>query len=250
MRGEDYRSGACAGVIGVRNPILLARAVMEQTPHELLAGAGAIRFAEAQGLAMCGPSDLASPRRKGQWQELRDSGASYEQSIFLESKAEPAAASAGSGSAEGLDGRGGFDSAEPGPERGDTVGACAIDSQGRIAVGSSTGGIMLKLPGRVGDVPLLGAGCYAGPAGAVTCTGHGEAAIRVVLAKYVYDRMEAGLSAFEAARAGIDYLIERVDGKVGVIVLDSKGQRAWCTSTSRIAAGVPEQVLDGQFGGI
>jgi beta-aspartyl-peptidase (threonine type) len=109
---------------------------------------------------------------------------------------------------------------------------------------------MLKLPGRVGDVPVLGAGCYCGPAGAVTCTGHGEAAMRVVLAKYVYDQMEDGRSSIEAATAGIAYLLDRVDGKVGVIVLDAQGRRAWSTSTTRIAAGVPEELLDNQTGSI
>ncbi len=257
MRGEDLRSGAAACLVGVRNPILLARAVLEQTPHELLAGVGANAFARRIGLELCGPSDLASPRRMGQWQQLRDSGESFETSIFLESKAEPPQASgdygggnSGRGGSSGLDSSSLAGGLEPTPQQGDTVGACAIDSAGRIAVGSSTGGIMMKMPGRVGDSPIIGAGSYAGPAGAVTATGHGEAAMRVLLAKFVYDRLAEGQDALSAARAGVAEMVSKVDGKAGVIVLDAQGRRAWCTSTSRIAAGVPEQLLDSSEGSV
>ncbi|MCC7477589.1 isoaspartyl peptidase/L-asparaginase [bacterium] len=266
MRSEDLRSGAAACLIGVRNPILVARAVLEQTPHELLAGAGAIAFAKRIGLPLCGPDELASPRRRAQWQQLKDSGESFETSIFLESKAEPPQASQSTyrpggrgqdgGSGSGRGGASDLDSStlaggvEPTPQQGDTVGACAIDSAGRIAVGSSTGGIMMKMPGRVGDSPIIGAGSYAGPAGAVTATGHGEAAMRVLLAKFVYDRMAEGQDALSAARAGVAEMVSKVDGKAGVIVLDAQGRRAWCTSTSRIASGVPEQLLDSADGSL
>ena len=131
---------------------------------------------------------------------------------------------------------------------GDTVGACAMDAAGRIAVAASTGGIMLKLPGRVGDTPLVGCGSYCGPAGAVTCTGHGESAMRVCLAKHVYDLLACGQDALAAARQGVEHAVRTVDGKVGVIVLDSRGNRAWTTSTMRIATGVPEHEVDATEG--
>jgi beta-aspartyl-peptidase (threonine type) len=225
---SDLRTGAVASVTGIRNPVLAARAVMEHTPHALLAGPGAVQFALSMGVEGCAVEDLTTPRRREQWQELVGKGRSFAESFFLESAQEPPS--------------------EPTPERGDTIGACAIDVDGNIAVASSTGGIMLKLPGRVGDTPVVGCGSYCGPAGAVTCTGHGEAAMRICLAKYVYDGLAQGVSAHEAACQGIDHLVKTVEGFVGVIVLDAMGRRAWATSTTRIAVGVPELVLDSQFG--
>jgi beta-aspartyl-peptidase (threonine type) len=106
------------------------------------------------------------------------------------------------------------------------------------------------MPGRIGDTPVIGTGSYAGPAGAVTATGHGEACMRICLAKYVYDQMERGATALEAAQAGVAHMVERVDGRAGVIVLDSHGNRAWCTSTSRIGAGVPETLIDSAEGSL
>jgi beta-aspartyl-peptidase (threonine type) len=98
---------------------------------------------------------------------------------------------------------------------------------------------MLKLPGRVGDTPVIGSGSYCGPAGAITCTGHGEAVMRVVLSKYCYDLLEAGRSAEQAANSALAHLLERVNGHAGLIVLDAQGRRAWATSTRNIAVGLP-----------
>jgi beta-aspartyl-peptidase (threonine type) len=228
---DGLRSGAVGSVSGVRNSVLLARYVLEETPHELVVGAGAVALAEQAGTETCDPQELIVPRRYGQWQELMAKAASFERSIVLESAEEPIGASQ-----------------EFTPEQADTVGACAIDVHGHIAVASSTGGIMLKLPGRLGDTPVIGSGSYCGPAGAVTATGHGEACMRICLAKYIYDQLEQGASAMEAARAGVAHMVERVDGRAGVIVLDKQGRRAWCTSTSRISAAVPELVIDSAEG--
>jgi beta-aspartyl-peptidase (threonine type) len=228
---DELRSGAVGSVNGVRNSVLLARYVLEETPHEFVAGAGAAALAQKAGIELCDPADLIVPRRYGQWKDLMSREASFERSIVLESAEEPIKASA-----------------EFTPEQADTVGACAIDVEGRIAVASSTGGIMLKLPGRIGDTPVIGSGSYCGPAGAVTATGHGEACMRICLAKYIYDHMERGASALEAARAGVAHMVERVDGRAGVIVLDRNGNRAWSTSTSRIAAAVPELTIDSAEG--
>jgi beta-aspartyl-peptidase (threonine type) len=99
---------------------------------------------------------------------------------------------------------------------------------------------MLKLPGRVGDTPIPGAGSYCGKSGAVTCTGHGEAAMRVCLAKYCYDLLEAGMPVLEAAQQAVDYCHSRTDGRLGLIALNANGERAFCTCTRNISVGVPE----------
>jgi beta-aspartyl-peptidase (threonine type) len=227
---SDLMTGAVACVRGIRNPVLAARAVMERSPHALLAGMGAEAFARECGVPQCDPAELMTRRRYEQWKQLSSSNRNFEESMVLESSEEPPS--------------------EPTPEQGDTIGACAVDSSGNIAVASSTGGIMLKLPGRVGDSPLVGSGSYCGPAGAVTCTGHGEAAMRICLAKYVYDGLAQGSSAYDAACQGIEHLVRTIDGKAGVIVVDSMGRRAWATSTSRIAVGVPECILDAARGSL
>ena len=227
---DRLHSGAVGSVSGVRNCVVLARYVLEETPHEFIAGAGAVELATLAGIDVCDPRELIVPRRYEQWQELMAKDASFEKTMYLESAAEPVAPG------------------EFSPEQADTVGACAIDVHGHIAVASSTGGIMLKMPGRIGDTPVIGSGSYCGPAGAVTATGHGEACMRICLAKYIYDQMEGGASAIEAARAGVAHMVERVEGRAGVIVLDRHGGRAWSTSTSRIAAAVPELTIDSPEG--
>jgi L-asparaginase / beta-aspartyl-peptidase len=224
---HDLHSGAIAGLQNVRNPVFAARAVLEQTAHHFLAGNGARRFAESCGVELCSMEELMVPRRIERYRQLMERGASFEGALDLEASDDPIYV---------------------GDETSDTVGACAIDASGRLAVASSTGGIMLKTPGRVGDVPVVGTGNYCGPAGAITCTGHGEAVMRVCLAKYVYDQLEQGRTAAEAARMGIDLLIKRVQGAAGLIVVDSQGRRAWATSTPRISVGIPEEILDQRSG--
>jgi L-asparaginase / beta-aspartyl-peptidase len=228
---DDLRTGAVAGVIGVRAPVLLARVVMEHTAHNLVAGAGAIELARQHGVELCDPSEMAVPRRKLRWAELKAKGLTFEQEINPEEAHDDPEGIAGTQE-----------------ETSDTVGACTLDAQGRFAVTSSTGGIMMKMPGRIGDCPIVGAGNYCGPAGSVACTGHGEAAMRVCLAKYVYDLLELGASAPEATERGIDHVVAQVGGFVGVIAIDRAGHRGWCTSTNRIAVGIPERVLDANAG--
>jgi len=141
---------------------------------------------------------------------------------------------------------------DPHPEDngGDTVGACAIDAQGHLAAASSTGGIMLKLPGRAGDTPVIGSGGYCGPAGAISCTGHGESVMRVCLAKHAYDLMAAGTDAAEAAMKSVEHLVDTVKGIAGLVVVDRWGNRGWATSTERIAVGVPEREIDAREGNL
>ncbi|MBN2083124.1 isoaspartyl peptidase/L-asparaginase [bacterium] len=217
----DRRCGAVAGVYGVRHPVDLARVVLEQTPHVLIVGPGAEELARAKGIEMCDPAELIADHRRQAWEkavaESRDFGVDPELLPQLDPYDRPPS---------------------------DTVGACALDATGHLAVASSTGGILLKLPGRAGDTPVVGSGSYCGPAGATSCTGHGEAAMRVCLAKYAYDLLEHGASAQEAADRAVDYLVSAVRGRAGLIVLDRHGNRAWATSTRRIAIGLPEYLPD------
>jgi beta-aspartyl-peptidase (threonine type) len=228
---DDRTTGAVASVSGVRNPVRLARIVLEQTPHNLVVGAGALLLAQMHGIELCDPQEMVIPRRRLRWEELKARGMTFEQEINPEEAHDDPVAGGGE-------------------DGSDTVGACALDGEGHLAVASSTGGIMMKMPGRVGDCPIVGAGNYCGPAGAAACTGHGEAAMRVCLAKYVYDLLELGASAAEAAERGIDHAVNAVNGFTGVVVADARGNRGWCTSTHRIAVGVPELIIDANAGGI
>src|SRR5690242_2628953 len=151
MEGATLRAGAVAAVQRVRNPIQLARKVFENSAHMMLVGEGAERFAADQGVSMCAPEELVAEAERDAWLKCRNS--------------KHAAAH------------------HRGHEQG-TVGAVALDRDGRLFAATSTGGTCCKLPGRVGDSPLIGCGCYAdAEAGGVSCTGYGEAIMKVVLAK-------------------------------------------------------------------
>jgi beta-aspartyl-peptidase (threonine type) len=119
-----------------------------------------------------------------------------------------------------------------------TVGAVALDRRGRLAAATSTGGTQHKLPGRVGDSPVIGSGTYADDrAGAVSCTGWGEAILRVVLAKSAVDGMAAGRSSAAAGRAALSAL-RRVGGHAGAILVDRAGRAAAVFDTPRMARGL------------
>ena len=198
IMNSDLDIGAVAAIMNVRNPISVARAVMD-TPHVLLAGEGAVLFARRHGFPFFDPSNEESERK---WLESLQS---------IESGTVPDWA------AKWLDYR-----------YKDTVGAVARDSRGRFAAGSSTGGTSYMLPGRVGDSPIVGAGLYAGPNGAVTATGVGEEIIRVVLSKAVYDSSASGKTAMEACAEGLKLFQETVP--IGIIAVDSGG---WGESCNR-----------------
>jgi beta-aspartyl-peptidase (threonine type) len=151
MEGEQLRSGAVAAVRRIRNPITLARRVLESQVI-LLTATGAERFAESVGIPFCDPSELIVARERERWTALLKQGPVRAQDAFV---------------------------ANP----GDTVGAVALDQRGHLAAGTSTGGTANKLPGRVGDSPLIGCGLYADDqSGACSSTGWGESIIKVVLA--------------------------------------------------------------------
>ncbi|MBL9136857.1 MAG: isoaspartyl peptidase/L-asparaginase [Verrucomicrobiales bacterium] len=214
MDGRTRAAGAVAGVRRVRNPILAARAVMERTSHVLLVGAEADRFAESAGLPLEAPGYFITERR----------------SERLVAKQKTA------GTPEGR------------PEEGDpkaagspfgTVGAVARDRSGNLAAATSTGGLDGKLPGRVGDSPLIGSGTYAhNGVCAVSGTGLGEAYIRAVAAHEVASMMRyAGLNVVEATRRVIEEKVAELGGSGGAIAVDADGQLAMPFTTDAMYRG-------------
>ena len=162
MDGATLRAGAVAGVHRVKNPVLLARAVMEKSPHVFMVGDGAEAFAQSVGIELVDPSYFRTNER---WKQLQE--ALKEDAANKQAETDPSAITRHFG----------------------TVGAVALDAQGHLAAGTSTGGMTDKRYGRVGDSPLIGAGTYANDLCAVSNTGWGEFYIRVVAAHAVCDRM-------------------------------------------------------------
>jgi L-asparaginase / beta-aspartyl-peptidase len=213
MDGATLRAGAAAGLQRIKNPIRVARKILEECPHMMLIADGAERFAKDRSLALCKPEELVS---EAEW-------AAY----LCCSKDEHAAEH------------------HRGHEQG-TVGAVALDSAGHLFAATSTGGTCCKLPGRVGDSPLIGCGCYAdSEAGGVSCTGYGEAIMKIVMAKTAVDflrrtplRGENELAvANRAAQDAVSLLAARGKGTGGVILLDRSGTPAFAYNTPRMACG-------------
>lgn len=192
MEGRARRAGAVAGIFGPKNPVLAARAVMEHTQHVLLAGDGALALCRAQGLPFAEPGYFHTEPR---WQALQET----------------------------LRGIPGGDEAR----RHGTVGAVARDRHGDLAAATSTGGTTGKLPGRVGDSPLIGAGTFADNATcAVSATGHGELFIRYVAAHEIAARIaHRGQTLPAAARSVIEEL-GRLGGSGGVVAVGADAQVA------------------------
>lgn len=187
MEGQSLRAGAVTAVTGIKNPIKLARRVMEDGRHVMLAGEGALLFAREIGFPEVSPEALIVEPEKTRW-----------------------------------DGKHG------------TVGCVALDGTGRLAVATSTGGIFNKRPGRVGDSPLIGCGTYADEHGAVSCTGQGEAIIRVVLAKSAVDFLNDGADAQFAAAKALDLLAAKTGSTAGLIVIDRDGKIGYARNTTHM----------------
>jgi beta-aspartyl-peptidase (threonine type) len=204
MDGRTRMAGAVAGVTRTRNPISLARAVMERSRHVMLAGEGADRFSVEHGLEQVDPSYFRTEQR---WQDL-------------------------------LDWRRGDAAQLDRTQALGTVGAVAIDMNGHLAAGTSTGGATGKRWGRVGDSPVIGAGTYAADGQcAVSATGSGEFFIRVSAARQVGDRIAwARASAQEAADATIAD-VGSIGGDGGLIVIDGSGRIAFAMNVSGMYRG-------------
>jgi beta-aspartyl-peptidase (threonine type) len=221
MDGRDRSAGAAAGVARVRNPIALARTIMQRSPHLMLIGEGAERFAEAEGLAMVDRAYHFTERR---WLTLL---------IELDRRGWPLPQRPAWAPPQGPPAKPDGDE-----KRYGTVGAVARDAAGNLAAATSTGGMTAKSNGRVGDTPVIGAGVYADNASsAVSCTGDGEAFIRLGMARSIAALIEhRGLGVGEAARRMLDEL-DRIGGGGGVIVMGSAGEPALVFNTPAMFRG-------------
>lgn len=201
MDGNTLNAGAVAGVSHLRNPILAARLVMEHSPHVMMIGEGAENFAIAQGMERVSADIFSTPERYAQLLAARTAG-----ETVLDHSASP------------LDEN----------NKMGTVGAVALDMFGNLAAATSTGGMTNKLPGRVGDSPLVGAGCYANNASvAVSCTGTGEVFIRALAAYDIAALMDyGGLSLSEACERVVMEKLPALGGSGGLIAIDHEGNVA------------------------
>jgi len=199
MNGLDLRAGAVAGISNIKNPISLAKAVMEKSEHVFLAGAGAIDFAKKINAEFADADYFFVPMRYDQLQKAKQSD-----TIALDHTA---------------------DTFENGEKKFGTVGAVAMDVHGNLAAGTSTGGMTNKKYGRVGDSPIIGAGTYANNTTcAISCTGHGEFFIRAVVAYDISCLMEyKGLSLKEACDKVVMDKLVKLGGEGGLIAIDNKG---------------------------
>ncbi|MEX3925393.1 isoaspartyl peptidase/L-asparaginase family protein [Paraburkholderia sp. BR10936] len=216
MDGRTLEAGAVCCVTRVRNPVLAARRVLEQSEHVLFTGEGAEAFAAAQGLEFVDSSYFHTDARYRQWQLARGEARAMldHDGATLEAKA------AANASADSLP----HEPIDPNRKFG-TVGAVALDAHGHVAAATSTGGITNKQVGRVGDAPLIGAGCYADDATcAVSTTGSGEMFMRMVAAYDVAAQMKyRGVSLSEAATNVVMEQLPRIDGRGGLIAVDAQG---------------------------
>ena len=198
MEGKELQAGAVSLVTGIKNPIQLARCIMEQSGHVFMAGNGAMEYAKSLGFKLEAPEYFFDELRYNQWQEIKDSETfQLDHSLKKDSKF-------------------------------GTVGAVACDSKGTVAAATSTGGMTNKRFGRVGDSPMVGAGTYANNnTCAVSCTGSGEYFIRGVVAYDVSCLMEyKGLSLAEAAHEVINNRVLKLGGDGGLIAVDAQGNIA------------------------
>lgn len=207
MNGETLEAGAVAGVTNIRNPITLARAVMEKSPHVMLSGKGAETFGAENGVSIVDPSYFHTDFR---WQQLQKALA--EGKTALDHDIE---------------------------YKFGTVGAVARDKSGHIAAGTSTGGMTNKLWGRIGDSPVIGAGTYADDKScAVSATGHGEYFIRKTVARSICALMEyGGLDVEAAANKVIMDELKPMGGDGGIIAVDAKGNMAQVFNTPGMYRG-------------
>jgi beta-aspartyl-peptidase (threonine type) len=201
MDGSELRAGSVACVSRVLHPVALAREILESSPHVMLAGDGALEFARSRGVPLCEPNELIVDRERER----------YRRALKVKSDSSGAAPS-------------------------DTVGAVACDSRGHVAAATSTGGTPGKLPGRIGDSPVIGAGLYADDRkGAASSTGWGEGILRIAMAFRAVEAMTSGIGPSEAAQQTIATLESRIQGQGGIILVDPKGELGYAFNTKHMA---------------
>ncbi|GAB4396777.1 MAG: isoaspartyl peptidase/L-asparaginase [Microscillaceae bacterium] len=208
MDGKTGLAGAVAGLTTVKNPILLARQVMEHSPHVMMIGGGAEKFARERGLEMVDNAYFRTDTREQQLKRIQE----------REKKTTPGSPDKGAAPL----------APRPEDDKFGTVGAVALDQFGNLAAGTSTGGMTNKRYGRVGDVPIIGAGTYArNETCAVSCTGHGEFFIRQVVAYDVAALMAyKGLSLQAATEEVVNQKLKQIGGEGGLIAIDQQGNIA------------------------
>src|SRR5579859_7444357 len=218
MDGSTLKAGAVCGVTRIRNPVTLARAVMEKSPHVMLAGVGAEEFASTQGFSFVPPSYFHTPERWRQLERIR-SGDTGLSALTISHVG--------------------------------TVGAVALDEGGRLAAATSTGGMTGKRYNRIGDSPIIGAGTYADDRScAVSATGHGEIFIRAAVAHDICSRMRfGGRTLEEAVREVVLGELLALGGEGGVIAIDREGRVAMEFNSegmfraSRVSGGEPQLAI-------
>lgn len=213
MDGRGLAAGAVAAVDNIANPIQLARMVMTESEHVMLIAEGAMRFADHCGMERVPEAYFYTPDRVKQLEEAR-----LKNKVMLDHD----------------------DSDEDSEDQKyGTIGAIAMDASGNLAAATSTGGVVNKRMGRVGDSPIVGAGVYAdNETCAVSATGYGEDFMRTVIAKTISDFIfMKGMNAREATEAGIEYLSRKVTGRGGVIVIDNKGNCSSGFTTKKMIHG-------------
>lgn len=203
MDGKTLNAGASAGTTTVKNPINLARAVMENSPHVMLSGKGAETFAEEQGLQIVDPSYFYTESRFNSLQRIKEKESAKQK----------------------LDTKAAFYDPDIKDSKFGTVGCAALDKNGNLAAGTSTGGMTNKRWGRIGDSPIIGAGTYANNATcAVSSTGWGEYFIRAMVAHDISALMDyKGLTLKEAAQEVIQKKLSELGGDGGIIAVDKNG---------------------------
>jgi len=213
MDGRDLSAGAVAAIDNITNPVQLARLVMTESEHVMLIAEGAMRFADRCGVERAPENYFYTPDRVEQLNQAR-----LMHKMMLD-----------------------HDNTEEDSEdqKYGTIGAIALDAEGNLAAATSTGGIVNKRMGRVGDSPIIGAGVYAdNETCAVSATGYGEEFMRSVISKTIADFIfMKDMNAAEATRAGIDYLTRKVEGRGGVIVIDRHGNCASGFTTKKMIHG-------------
>ncbi len=225
MDGKTLNAGSVAMVNTIKNPISAARMVMEKSPHVMMVGEGAVKFAKEQNMEIVDSAYFYDEKRWLQWQNIK--GSNELQLDHSDDRAE--------------DNRKEFDAefSDDGDRKFGTVGAVAIDKNGDIAAGTSTGGMTNKMYGRAGDSPIIGAGTYANnKTCGVSCTGHGEYFIRKVVAYDISALMEyQNLSLQEAADIVIHKKLKEIGGSGGIIAVDSQGNFSLTFNTEGMYRG-------------
>ncbi|MGC1644423.1 MAG: isoaspartyl peptidase/L-asparaginase, partial [Candidatus Sulfotelmatobacter sp.] len=211
MDGATLRTGGVGCVERLRNPVRAARKILSESPHVYFVAEGAERFAAEHGIALCTNEDLIIPREVERLRAYQAEAAQHGNDLFAPSSGDMTISH-------------------------DTVGAVALDRNGNIAAATSTGGTLNKAPGRLGDSSLIGCGCYANNENAaVSTTGWGEPIMKLVLAKWTADRIQAGNLPEWSAQEAMNYLKQRLDGHGGIIVLNPEGHFGIAHNTPRMA---------------